>query len=325
MAVGVVGILVGCSTPSGRVAATPEFSAAGQPRLLATPQAGNAYGFEGGEVVHATTGYWWFTTELTGAPYWGETTLALWTSADGQQWRRHATLLGPSSADQSGADRRAALWSPMPVFDRRSRRWRVFYIAYRSNASMVNYDGEVWESTSTVPGVDGIAGPYRNDGVVLSEQMGTPQSWEGAQGDDSFEPYQLPSGEWEALYGSSDARSVWRVGLATARDIDGPWTRVPGNPLAISATIENPVVERIDGRYIAVYDDVAQGLRAGCMFSGDGTTWEKCPEIRAHDGVRTPLGLVDVRSRPAHSPSELLLFYTACSERICNLFSEIAG
>jgi hypothetical protein len=290
------------------------------------PQPGNAYGFEGGEIVRSSSRYWYFATELTGAPVWAKTTLGLWSSSDGNHWQRVETLFGPSSGDQTGTDRRAAIWSPMPVFDESANRWCVFYIGYRSNANgLRNADGEVWESTSRAPGVRGITGPYANNGVVLSEEHGARQSWEGAQGDDSFEPFQLPGGSWEAFYGSSDDATIWRVGLAHASNLNRrrwPWTRSRTGPLSLSITIENPVVERLSGGYVAVYDDVSPHTSVGCMYSRTGLAWRSCPPIQtATKGTRTPVGLV-----PTPTGSVAFMFFTACPSGSptggCFLYSE---
>ena len=142
-------------------------SVVGGEQTLVVPQPGNRYGFEGGEVIRVGATYYWFTTELTALPYWAKTTLALWTSADGQHWHRQATLFGPSSADQTGNDRRAALWAPIPVYDQNDHHWLIFYISYRSKPDLVNYDGEVWEAKSTIAGSSGISGPYIDVGVVF--------------------------------------------------------------------------------------------------------------------------------------------------------------
>ena len=240
--------------------------------------------------------YYWFTTELTALPYWAKTTLALWTSADGQHWHRQATLFGPSSADQTGSDRRAALWAPIPVYDQNDQHWLIFYISYRSKPDLVNYDGEVWEAKSTIAGSSGISGPYIDVGVVLSEQIGSRQPWEVVQGDDSFEPFQLPDRSWRAFYGSSNEHSVWQVGMLSAPDLSGPWTRVTGNPLPISSSIENPIVVGMGNEFIALYDDVSQTHNVGCMWSAKGTIWSACPSLPAGKGVRTPVGLVPAAS-----------------------------
>lgn len=202
-----------------------------------------------------------------------------------------------------------ALWGPVPAYA--EGRWRLFYVAYRSRADALNYDGEVWEATSAVAGPAGVTGPYVDRAVVLSEEAGR-QPWEGAQGDDSFMPYQLPDGSWRAFYGSSDDKSIWRVGLASAPTIDGPWTRLGGNPSSVSRTIENPIVVATPGGYVAVFDDVSQNHAVGVMHSRDGVTWGATTDLPvAAGGVRTPVGLVNGT-----------LFYTACRRQVCDPYSD---
>ena len=77
---------------------------------------GNKYGFEGGRVVKTGSTYHLFTSEMAGDPHWVKMRLAHWTSTDRVHWKRQATLY-ESSGDFTGTDPRAALWSPMPVYD----------------------------------------------------------------------------------------------------------------------------------------------------------------------------------------------------------------
>ena len=92
---------------------------------------GNKYGFEGGRVVKLGATYHLFTSEMVGDPHWVKMRLAHWTSTDRTQWTRIATLF-ESSGDFTGRDPRAALWSPMPVYDNEAGRWNLFYVAYQA-------------------------------------------------------------------------------------------------------------------------------------------------------------------------------------------------
>ena len=316
----------GCTRGTSSPTRPLSLSVVGGEQTLVVPQPGNRYGFEGGKVIRVGATYYWFTTELTALPYWAKTTLALWTSADGQHWHRQATLFGPSSANQTGNDRRAALWAPIPVYDQNNHHWLIFYISYRSKPNLVNYDGEVWEAKSTIAGSSGISGPYIDVGVVLSEQIGSRQPWEVVQGDDSFEAFQLPDGSWRAFYGSANEHSVWQVGMLSAPDLSGPWTRLTGNPLPISSSIENPIVFGTGNEFIALYDDVSQTHNVACMWSAKGTIWSACPSLPAGSGVRTPVGLVPAVSvSPSAGMPRFLMFYTACSHQICDLHSELVS
>ena len=281
---------------------------------------GNKYGFEGGRVLKVKGTYHLFTSEMVGEPHWVKMRLAHWTSRDRTHWIRLGTLL-ESSGDYTGKDQRAALWSPLPVFDPKEQRWNLFYVAYQaapdtSQQWLTNNEGRIWRSVSTVQGEDGIDGPYRDVGVILQRGKDS-DSWEGLQGTDSFFPYQVGD-RWYAFYGSAHTEtlpiSLWQVGLATAPDISGPWTRSTAhNPLKIeNRFIENPIVTKLsDGSFVAVYDTDAPNA-IGYTFSQDGIHWSWGQHLVVQQGsgiwateVRTPLGLIPERG------DKFTLFYTA--------------
>ncbi len=271
---------------------------------------GNKYGFEGGRVIKLDGIYHLFTSEMTGDPMWVKMKLAHWSSKDRVRWARVSTLY-ESSGEFSGRDGRAALWSPLPVYDPREERWNLFYIAYRSAPDTKtewrgNYDGSVWRAVSRTRGLEGIGGPYADVGIVLQPDVNS-QPWEGLQGTDSFFPYQVGN-RWLAFYGSANTEHLpiehWRVGLAEAPRIAGPWKRCSGtNPVNIEPKFaENPIVTRLDdGTYLAVYDtDVTDPVAIGYTWSRDGVSWAPGRHVVVQpkgvgfwaDPVRTPLGLV---------------------------------
>ena len=180
----------------------------------------------------------------------------------------------------------------------------------------MNQEGRIWRAVSTVAGPDGVGGPYRDVGIVL--QPG-PESdaWEGLQGTDSFFPYRVGK-TWYALYGSAKTEKLpieyWRVGLARATSLGGPWRRVRElNPSPIEAVfIENPIVTRLnDGRYVAVYDTGKNPDAIGYSISADGIHWPPGEALAvqqqrgkwAHE-IRTPLGLVE------EADGTFTMFYT---------------
>jgi hypothetical protein len=269
---------------------------------------GNKYGFEGGRVVKLNGTYHMFTSEMVADPHWVKMKLAHWTSQDRIHWQRIGTVR-ESSGDFTGRDPRAALWSPMPVFDEKNNRWNLFYVAYQAAPDtprewLTNHEGRIWRAESTIAGADGIAGPYRDVGVVL-ERGPDSDPWEGLQGTDSFFPFQVGD-RWYAFYGSARTEklpiALWQVGLAEAFALAGPWKRCTKlNPLGIeSRFIENPIVTKLrDGSYIAVYDS-HQPDAIGYSFSADGTRWSAGQKLEVQTGkgiwaseVRTPLGLID--------------------------------
>ena len=144
---------------------------------------GNKYGFEGGRVLKLNGSYHLFTSEMVGDPHWVKMRLAHWVSQDRLHWMRLATL-AESSGDFNGKDPRAALWSPLPVFNPADNRWNLFYVAYQAAPDtpqqwLTNHEGRIWRAVSNTPGVDGIAGPYTDAGVILqrgrdSDSMGGP-------------------------------------------------------------------------------------------------------------------------------------------------------
>jgi hypothetical protein len=281
---------------------------------------GNKYGFEGGRVVRLDGAYHLFTSEMIGDPHWVRMKLAHWISRDRIHWQRVGTLR-ESSGDFTGKDPRAALWSPIPIFDPAGNRWNLFYVAYRAAPDtpqqwLTNHEGQIWRAVSLKPGLAGIGGPYRDLGIVLRRSKDS-DAWEGLQGTDSFFPYTV-GGAWYAFYGSARTESLpislWQVGLARATQLGGPWTRLSAlNPLPLEPTfIENPIVTRLsDGPLVAVYDDHRPNS-IGYSFSNDGIHWSRGQQLTVQTGsgvwaseVRTPLGLID------EGNDSYTLFYSA--------------
>jgi hypothetical protein len=294
---------------------------------------GNKYGFEGGRVIKLNDVYYLFTSEMVGDPHWVKMKLALWTSRDRMHWRRAGTLR-ESSGDFTGKDQRAALWSPMPVFDTGENRWSLFYVAYRAAPDtprqwLTNHEGRIWRAVSLKPGMSGIAGPYKDAGVILERDKNA-DPWEGLQGTDSFFPY-TAHGRWYAFYGSARTESLpitlWQVGLASAPTLAGPWSRCSQlNPLKVEPRfIENPIVSRLqDGTFVAVYDN-HQPNSIGYTFSSDGVHWSRGRRLTVQTGngiwaseVRTPLGLVD------EGRGSFTLFYSA-NEKIAGAHADGNG
>ncbi len=281
---------------------------------------GNKYGFEGGRVLKIKGTYHLFTSEMIGDPHWVKMRLAHWTSTDRFHWKRLPTLM-ESSGDFTGKDPRAALWSPLPVYDPKGNRWNLFYVAYQaapdtSEQWLTNHEGRIWRAVSAAPGEDGIGGPYEDAGIILQRGKDS-DPWEGLQGTDSFFPFRVQE-RWYAFYGSAHTEklpiALWQVGLATATSLTGPWTRCTAfNPLTVEKRfIENPIITKLDdGTYVAVYDTDAPNA-IGYTFSNDGIHWSPGRHLVVQEGngvwaseVRTPLGLI-----PEGNDS-FTLFYTA--------------
>ena len=111
----------------------------------------NRHGFEGGRVIKLDGVYHLFTAEMYGNPFWVKMRLAHWISGDRLQWTRRATI-GESSGDYEGRDPRAATWACMPVFNDRTDRWEMFYVAYRCKPGLPGYEGRIWRAASQKEG-----------------------------------------------------------------------------------------------------------------------------------------------------------------------------
>ena len=286
---------------------------------------GNKYGFEGGRVVKLDGTYHLFTSEMVGDPHWVKMRLAHWASRDRIHWKRRSTLF-ESSGDFTGKDQRAALWSPIPIYDEREGRWNLFYVAYQcapdtAREWLANHEGRIWRAVSQVKGRSGIGGPYVDAGIVLQRGKDS-DPWEGLQGTDSFFPYRVGD-RWYAFYGTAHTEtrpiSLWQVGLAWAPSLSGPWKRCTElNPLNIEKPfIENPIVTRLtDGTYAVVYDNHIEHA-VGYSFSRDGIHWAagKVLIVQKDRGlwaseVRTPLGLIP------EGNDTFTLFYTANEDQL---------
>lgn len=171
----------------------------------------------------------------------------------------------------------------------------------------------MYRVVSQTLGREGIGGPYlaENASIILDEEMGTKESWEGYQGDDSFHAWQLDNGTWMGFYGSHGApRDQWQVGLVTAPKLAGPWTRCPWlNPaddIESPEGVENPIVTRTTDKsaWVAVFDalmpDQIHGHKdyVGISQSFDGVHWSPAQYVGLNASasdcggpVRTPQGL----------------------------------
>jgi hypothetical protein len=230
----------------------------------------------------------------------------------------------------------------MNIYNEDESSWNLFYIGYTCHPGQG--DGAVYRVVSQTPGREGIGGPYpaANATIILDEEMGEKESWEGRQGDDSFHAWQLDNGTWMGFYGSHGGHSPrtqppcheceWQVGLVTAPKLAGPWVRCPWlNPASyIEAPegIENPIVTRTTDRsvehsYVAVYDALmpdqiqGHGDYVGITQSADGVLWSAAQYVSlnmtsgcASNGstVRTPQGLV---AEPTKCKGCYSMLYTA--------------
>jgi len=252
--------------------------------------AGNRQGYEGGIVFRHEGIYHLFVTEEVSG--WDGTRTGHWKSADGLRWDRTGTV---QQSVKRSHNPRHAIWSPMPIYHEKEGRWNLFYVGYEFSG---NENGRVFRAVSDKPGPGGLDGPYTDQpGTILSFSDSSLNSWEGRQGTDSFFPFRVGK-KWMAFYGSSDAKSHWDVGLATADSLEGPWKRIQGPPVFTRA--ENPIVTTLrDGTYLAVYDDLTSlsaNSHIGYAWSRDGLHWTHSflplPMPVWTRNIRTPQSLV---------------------------------
>ncbi len=271
----------------------------------------NVSGFETGQVVKIHGVYHMFINEMYGRPH-RDMRISYWTSNDAENWTRQATVFN-SIYKRTPNNPRSELWLTGVDFNENENAWNIFYVAYRSGDASkgenagADYSGRIWRAKSVIPGIDGIAGPYADMGIVLQPDENS-QKWEGQQAVASFNPYKV-NDTWYSFYDGHNhiPKGGWPTGLAFAKKLEGPWTRMPEgfNPLQIvDEFMENAVISRLkNGKYLAVFDSFGD-QEIGYSLSDDGINWSK--EIRvkvqfdnnlwAKDGdhaMRTPLCAIE--------------------------------
>lgn len=290
-------------------------------------------GFEGGRVVKVGDTYHMFPTERAGEVgvemYYDrvKTKIGHWTSKDAIHWKRESTILQASGTyaitedDNPINDRRAAIWSYMPVFNEKANKWYGYYLAYTVHKEIQpNHSfGRIWRCESTVEGINGIAGPYKDTGIIIEPGLDS-EPWEGRQGVASFFPYKVgdkylgfysgafPFQSW-ADYPKKSGKG-WFVGLAESNSLEGPWSRIKDGSNPIKSMhpffVENPIVSQLpNGMYIAVFDGGPDGWghhlpnMMAYSLSKDGKNWSEAHYLPIEtkvdkwwDIMRTPLCLI---------------------------------
>ncbi|MBQ7297269.1 MAG: hypothetical protein IJW80_03065 [Alistipes sp.] len=288
-------------------------------------------GFEGGQMIKLGDTYHMFPTERAGEEgmpaYYDriKTRIGHWTSKDAIHWERQSTLYQSSGKyavspyDHPMNDRRAAIWSYMPIFNKEKNRWQGHYLAYTCDFNVApNHSfGRIWRCESEVEGIEGIGGPYRDCGIVIEPGLDS-QLWEGRQGVASFFPYQVGD-KWYGFisgaypyekkedYPFGGKPTKWYVGLAVSDNLEGPFVRCKElNPITSihPRFVENPIVSQLpNGLYIAVFDGGPEWLKLPNMIaytlSKDGIHWSEAHYLPIDTKVkkwwhtmRTPLGLI---------------------------------
>jgi len=290
-------------------------------------------GFEGGRVVKVGDTYHMFPTERAGeigVDYYYDrvkTRIGHWTSKDAITWKRESTIYQASGTyavtedDNPMNDRRAAIWSYMPVFNEKTNKWYGYYLAYTVSKEIEpNHSfGRIWRCESTVDGINGIGGPYKDMGIIMEPGLDS-QPWEGRQGVASFFPYKVgdkyfgfysgayPFNSW-ADYPKKSGKG-WFVALAESKSLEGPWQRMNKGLEPIKTMhpqfVENPIVSQLpNGMYIAIFDGGPDGWghhlpnMIAYSLSADGINWSEAHYLPIEtkvnkwwDIMRTPLCLI---------------------------------
>lgn len=290
-------------------------------------------GFEGGRVVKVGDTYHMFPTERAGEVgvemYYDrvKTKIGHWTSKDAIHWKRQSTIYQASGTyaltedDNPMNDRRGAIWSYMPVFNEKANKWYGYYLAYTVHKEIQpNHSfGRIWRCESTVEGINGIGGPYKDMGIIMEPGLDS-QPWEGRQGVASFFPYQVGE-KWFGFYSGAypfeswadypkKSGKGWFVALAESNSLEGPWQRLNKGLEPIKSIhpvfVENPIVSQLpNGLYIAIFDGGPDGWghhlpnMMGYSLSKDGVNWSEAHywpiETKVNkwwDIMRTPLCLI---------------------------------
>lgn len=290
-------------------------------------------GFEGGACVKVGDTYHMFPTERAGEKgveaYFDrvKTRIGHWTSKDAIHWKRQGTVFSSSGKyaitddDNPMNERRAAIWSFMPVFNAKKNRWYGYYLTYTVHKIIApNHSfGRIWCTVSKTPGMQGIGGPY-DEGQLIMEPGMDSQLWEGRQGVASFYPFPADTG-WLAFYAGAfpylkkeDYPATmgrgWYIGLARSASPDGPWTRFDTSVNPVKSIhpefVENPIVYKMpNDMYLAIFDGGPEGWgyhfpnKMGYTISQDGLHWSKAnylsfspPVKKWWDIMRTPLCLI---------------------------------
>lgn len=271
----------------------------------------NKSGFETGQVVKLNGVYHMFVNEMFDRPH-RDMRIAHWTSPDAVSWKRQGAVVN-SIPNRTPTNPRSEVWVTGVEFNEDENAWNIFYVAYRGGdeskgeAPGSDYDGRIWRAKSVVPGMEGIAGPYADMGIIMEPDENT-QYWEGEQAVATFNPYKVGK-MWYAMYDGHNynPKTGWPSGLANAPKLEGPWTRLPLgiNPLNIvDEFMENPqITELKDGRYLTVFDSFGD-QEIGYSISTDGVNWSKEARIRIQNGnniwgdagdhaMRTPLCVIE--------------------------------
>jgi hypothetical protein len=287
----------------------------------------NKSGFETGQVIKIGNAYHMFINEMFGRAH-RDMRIAYWTSDDAVHWHRQSTIIN-SIPGRTPTNPRSEVWVTGVEYNTQEDSWNIFYVAYRAGDSTKgeilgnDYQGRIWRAKSVVSGRKGIAGPYADMGIVLQPDKNS-QTWEGQQAIACFNPYKVGT-TWYSMYDGHyhTPRGPWPTGIAFAKELSGPWTRMPEgfNPIRVAKVfMENEIVSKLkDGRYLMVFDSFGD-QQIGYSLSIDGLHWspEKRVKVQFKDhlwamngdhSTRTPLCAIEQKD------GTFMVIYTALTDK----------
>ncbi|WP_460950826.1 hypothetical protein [Spirosoma daeguense] len=251
----------------------------------------NKSGFETGQVVKINQVYHMFVNEMFERPH-RDLRISYWTSNDAVNWKRQSTIV-ESIPGRTHTNPRSEVWVTGVVFNDDEDAWNIFYVAYRAGdeakgeVAGSDYAGRIWRAKSVKKGRDGIAGPYADMDIVM-EPDSTSQPWEGQQAVACFNPYKVGN-TWYSMYDGHNykPKGPWPTGIAFAKKLNGPWTRMPEgfNPIpVVDEFMENEIVYQLkDGRYLMIFDSFGDH-EIGYSLSNDGVNWGREVRVKIQTG-----------------------------------------
>jgi len=276
----------------------------------------NGSGYENGYTIYHNGAYHMLITEMfkdgeSGVGYWIPARIGYWTSADGNTWNRHSTIVEGNNIKN---DMRECTWSSSFYWNEDENRWNIFW---RGTDAVFRYQ-------SSVEGDEGIMGPYEEAKCIIAPggERGNILWYSGFL--HSFGNIFKSKNNDDILYTffcdliHENGYANWPAGMLYSKNgVDGDWKYLETSE-PIFNFAENPFVSIYDGIYLAPYDDLSHSHSIGIGCSEDGLNWKRvivdlegyipwAEQINLVSTVRTPLGLV------RNADGNYTVFFTAYS------------
>jgi hypothetical protein len=232
----------------------------------------NLHGFENGDITKLEDGsYHMVITELFDTGWSIPARIGHWKSIDkGDTWVRLGTIVQGNNIPK---DPKMDTWSAHWYYDSVKNMWNIIWRGYQA----------IFRYASDKNGNEGINSTYSEASQFIPPFYGTKKWWDWPYPDSFSNIFIAANGQYYAFVGNgfigngkivkADGDWNWYVGLATAKNIDGPWYR---DDLKIDPDFsfaENPIVINEGGTYFAVFDDLLYKKSIGYAYSTDGIHW----------------------------------------------------